>query len=293
VSVRHGAARPVGWHGAVEGTWRIVRPGAVSATAAVTAVGWVLGNGGRAAGGLWLACAVTAAAVAAANVHNDVVDVETDRVNGRDRPLAAGMLSVASARMLVRGLVAATLVAAAAMGFRLAVWAVVALCAGLAYSGWIQRVPVAGNAVVAALFANAVLFGAAAGGGVTATSVVAATEVLWFILGREFLKGIPDVAGDTAAGTVTVAGRWGPAVAAWLFAACAVLTGITAVAGSILTGRGPVHPVAVLATVTLPALLVARSLEVGRERIEVLSLVRLTALIWVSGSLDLLLLRGG
>jgi 4-hydroxybenzoate polyprenyltransferase len=116
---------------------------------------------------------------------------------------------------------------------------------------------------------------------------------VWFILGREFLKGIPDVAGDTAVGTVTVAARWGPTVAAWLFVACAVLTGITAVAGSIFTGRGPVHPIAVLATVTLPALLVARSPEVGREPIEVLSLVRLTALIWVSGSLDLLLLRGG
>ena len=78
---------------------------------------------------------------------------------------------------------------------------------------------------------------------------------------------------------------------------CAVLTAVTAVAGAILTGRPAVHPLAILAGVTVPAVLMARSLagragRAGRQgQAEVRSLVRLTALIWVSGPLAMLLLR--
>ncbi|MEA2716850.1 MAG: geranylgeranylglycerol-phosphate geranylgeranyltransferase [Actinomycetota bacterium] len=242
-------------------------------------------------GRLPLAALVTAAAVGAANVYNDVVDTEVDAVNRPERPLPAGVLTMRAARVMAGILTVTACIAAAGLGLELMAWATASLAVGLAYSDRLQRVPVVGNVVVALLFANAVLFGAAAAGAVTFASAFAAAEVMSFTLGREILKGVPDVEGDRAARHRTIASEWGAAVAVDLFCLFAALTAVVAAVAVAIGHACPVHLLAVLATVTVPAALIRRTLSRDPSPDRTRSMLERTVWIWVFGSLSLLLLR--
>lgn len=269
---------------------RILRPMALAATAGATAIGFALGSGGDQRE-LWLALLVTTSAVGASTVYNDIVDLDSDRLNRPDRPLPAGRLSMRAARIVSIALAAATLFAGLEMGTPTVLWVTASLTLGLAYSKWLQRTPILGNLVVAALFANAVVFGTAAGASVATPSLLAATEVFWFILGRESLKGIPDLEGDRATGTRTVATTWGVRAAVRTFSVCVGLALGTAAFAVLVAEACAAHLIVVVGAVTLPSALVARALMSTRSLERVAALVDMTSLIWLSGSIGLLLLR--
>lgn len=170
-----------------------------------------------------LRAALAAAAVGtAANVHNDLQDLAIDRVNRPDRPLPAGELTPAAARVL-----AATL---AVLGAGLAV-TVSALHAALAlgsllllavYNVRLKRTPLWGNLAVAAVLGLALPFGGLAVGSWTGPLLIGALFAFGTTLAREAAKDLEDVRGDAADGARTAAVVLGARPVARLAAAVAL-----------------------------------------------------------------------
>jgi geranylgeranylglycerol-phosphate geranylgeranyltransferase len=155
-------------------------------------------------------------------VTNDLRDVEADRVNKPDRPLPSGRVSRPAA------CTAAAILAVLVVGLASTVdgLAVLAACFTLAllvaYNVRLKSTVLLGNGLIAALS------GAALGvGGYTVGDPWALFSqgtgwpgvlVALFILAREVLKTIEDVAGDRSIGVRTVATAWGPGRAGQVFA---------------------------------------------------------------------------
>ncbi len=172
-----------------------------------------------------LFAAMSAACVgAAANVINDVYDVEIDRENRPDRPLAAGVVTPRGAwifwAVLTLAGVAAGFVASPVHGVVAA--AITALL--WAYAARLKRVPALGHVIVGAVVGLGLLFGAMAiaPAAVSGPRVIAGAGLAALLVAvREVVKAIPDVAGDSAHGAATL-----PVVAGSRVAARLALAGI-------------------------------------------------------------------
>jgi len=143
-------------------------------------------------------------ACAAGNALNDLVDVETDRVNHPHRVLVRNRLSRRFARHLVVVLNVVALAAGAAVS--LAVLAVGVVTVGLlvAYNLKLKRLPGAGNATVALLAGLTFVTGGLAVDPVLTFRLpgplIAAAFAFFFHLVREIVKDVQDMEGDRAAG---------------------------------------------------------------------------------------------
>ncbi len=189
---------------------RLVRAGNVLVSFAGTIVGG-LAAAGRGLGisellGLYLvlAAASTACVTAAGNVLNDVLDLESDRVNHPDRPLVTGAILAARARLLVVGLfVAAGALAAPVIVAEPLVGVILLLAVGalLAYEFRFKSAGFVGNHVVAFLTAAVFLYGGAAAGAIGPVLAFAALAYL-ATLSREVIKDMEDVAGDVGRTTL-------------------------------------------------------------------------------------------
>lgn len=271
----------------------LLRTGSVVAASALCLVGARLaggdgaGDGGRAA----VATVLVAAAVAFAQVVNDLTDLEVDRVGKPFRPLVAGTVGVPAARAVAAAAAAVSLLAGAALGP--AFVAVAALLLGLSwgYSRWWKGTVLLGNAVVALLTSTPVLVGAAAAGGVGRLALSAQVLVLVFMAGFELVKTGLDHDGDRAAGVRTVATAAGLRTAALLAAACCVGFAVVAAAPAVLAADGRAYaavmvPGAVLPTLVAAAILVRR----GRTAADLRRPLTLLRLAWYSGIAALVLL---
>ncbi len=159
---------------------------------------------------------------AAGNTANDLYDVDADRVNRPDRPLAGGGLSRNAALTIGglaggAGLFAAWWVSELVLGL-----AVAALLVMLVYSPLLKTVGPLGNLAVALTASLPLVYGAAAAGAWQVGLLPFGLAGLLH-LAREIVKDIEDVAGDRA--TVpprrTIPIVWGEAAA--LTTAAAVL----------------------------------------------------------------------
>lgn len=163
---------------------------------------------------------------AASNACNDLVDVEIDRHNRPDRPVASGAVSPEAARVIwialsVVGVVLGGLVSlgvgAVALGSALLLWL---------YNVRLKRTPGWGNIVVAVVIALALVYGALAVGAVTSTVAVGVGMTFLITLAREIVKDVEDVDGDAAEGARTLAvtrGAW------WTSRIALALIGLTMV----------------------------------------------------------------
>ena len=191
-------------------TLRLVRP----ANVAVSFLGTVVGGLAAAAVGLgpsrtlWfllvLAASSTGLVTAAGNVLNDLGDLEGDRLNHPERPLATGEVTPRAARGFTVGLFvagAAVAVPVALVEPWVGVILAVAIAALLAYElAWKAR-GLVGNIAVGGLTAMVFLYGGAAAGRPWVVLPFAAMAFL-ATLSREVIKDMEDVAGDTARRTV-------------------------------------------------------------------------------------------
>ncbi len=167
-------------------------------------IGGVVGVGSAAWGDLArplvLAAVAAASFTAGGNALNDIFDRETDRVNHPDRPLAAGQLTLGTARAF----------AASAFGISavLAVFinALALLIVGLnvmlmiSYEAWLKARGAAGNVVIAYLVGSLFLFAGVSVFRSTPdplirTGILAALA-FFATLGREITKDIEDMRGD-------------------------------------------------------------------------------------------------
>ncbi len=156
-----------------------------------------------------VAAASAALITAAGNIHNDLRDLEIDRINRPQRPLPAGRISTRAATIeaAVLGLA----------GWLLSWWLGPQLCAlasGVAvslylYNAYLKSTVLWGNLMVSALAAAAFPYGALAAGDIGRAWLPAAFAFL-FHFGREIIKDMEDVVGDRHQGVATLAFRLGP-----------------------------------------------------------------------------------
>jgi geranylgeranylglycerol-phosphate geranylgeranyltransferase len=240
---------------------QVVRPVNAALMAVGVGVGGMLGGGGAAlahAGGPLLLAAASATALgAAANAHNDVCDLEIDRVNRPDRPLPSGALSVPAARTVWAALTTLGVGLAALLSpLHLAVAAVSAVLLA-AYNADLKRRPLVGNLAVSVVIGLALPFGGAAvwatGTGKMAPVALGAAFAFGSTLAREVAKDIEDTEGDSTGGAVTLPVRFGVPVAAWLSAGAALGT-VAALPLGLWAG---LHPAFLLLALPTAALLLA------------------------------------
>lgn len=135
---------------------------------------------------------------------NDILDAEIDAVNNPYRPIPSGRVSKTEAAAF--GVV--TLFAGLLLAFVLSVLnfliALTAVGLMLYYNRFGKKTGLPGNAVVSANLAIPFIFGGAIGG-VNSTLYVFATLAFLAGMGREVIKGMADLAGDSKRGVRTLA----------------------------------------------------------------------------------------
>lgn len=203
----------------IAGLTRLVRPGAVLASATICLAGASFASTAPVPA-IVLAMLAVSCAVAAANVCNDIIDIEADRVNVPDRPLPSGTVSVPVAIVSSSVLAMVAVLVSLPLGLPHTLTVAVVLGASAWYSLRLKRIIIVGPLVVGLLLAAALVFGATLGSSATSLVAIGAVEIAVFTLGRETLKGVRDIDGDRRTGVRTVANVWGPKTAVATFATC-------------------------------------------------------------------------
>ena len=198
-------------------------------------------SGGTVAQWIVIAAASCSGALigAAGMVINDILDIEIDKVNKPERPLANGSVSVDRATLLYMILNAVGL----AFGFLLpptaqyiAIFAVLFL---YAYSAVLKRTVLMGNLAVGGMTGLAFLYGGAVVGGMERALLPA---VFAFLLncGREIIKDMEDVEGDRRHGAITLPVKFGMnagRAAATLFLAALIAAAVYPFAAGLYTWK--------------------------------------------------------
>ncbi len=163
-------------------------------------------------------------------VVNDVFDLEVDRVNRPDRAIPSGRVSAAAATKASYGLLAAGMVCSLLSLIPLAV----AIAAAYAFLSWLynskaKRIGLAGNLIVASSLAIPFIYGGAVSGGSIGGSLLLMMALTAFFsgVGREVVKGMADVEGDSKRDVQSVARRRGMAFAAAVGAVFFLLAVVT------------------------------------------------------------------
>jgi geranylgeranylglycerol-phosphate geranylgeranyltransferase len=142
--------------------------------------------------------------VAGSMAVNDILDAEIDAINNPNRPIPSGRVSKTEAAafavvMLLVGLLLAFMLSV--LNFLIALAAVGLM---LYYNRFGKKTGLPGNAVVSTNLAIPFIFGGAIGG-LNSTLYVFATLAFLAGMGREVIKGMADLAGDSKRGVRTLA----------------------------------------------------------------------------------------
>lgn len=145
---------------------------------------------------------------AAGNTHNDVIDIEIDRINRPDRVLPQGSISVSHAGMAAVACAAGALLAAVFVNWRVFATVAGALLLLFLYNRYLKRVPTAGNLAIALLSGMTFLIGGFACDPyltfhLPGPLIPAGFAVLYHLV-REILKDCDDVGGDGNRGVKTL-----------------------------------------------------------------------------------------
>ena len=166
---------------------------------------------------LGLAALSAALLTAAANVMNDIRDLEIDKINRPERPIPSGRISVRVAWTLYAILLSVGILLSGIVSIECFIIAILAAILSYIYNRWFKRTGIWGNMIVSSLVSLPFIYGATAvgrGGNLFIWSL--STAAFFATLGREILKGIADIKGDRAKGIRTVAVRYGRKVAGLL-----------------------------------------------------------------------------
>lgn len=172
---------------------------------------------------LLLASLSTLLVGAGANAINDAFDVEADAINRPDRPIPAGVVSVATARSAWAFLSIAGL----ALGFIVSAFhgliAIGAAAILYVYSARLKSTSVIGNVVIGATVAVALVYGALVFGSL---GPVIPAVIFAFLtnLAREVIKDVQDIPGDTAQDVKSLPLKSGARSGINLFLALVVIT---------------------------------------------------------------------
>lgn len=167
--------------------------------------------------------------VAGSMAINDILDEEIDVINSPNRPIPSGRVSKTEAAVFAAIMLPIGLSLAFIMSVLNLLIAIVAVCLMLYYNRFGKKTGLPGNAVVSANLAIPFLFGGAVGG---IAPIVCVFALLAFLagMGREVIKGIADIPGDSRRGVRTLAVTKGAGIAsksgATFFVAAVLLSAI-------------------------------------------------------------------
>lgn len=148
-------------------------------------------------------------------VINDYFDIEIDKINKPDRPLASGAIARFDALMFYAAVTGSGLIMSAYSTKTAFIIAFVAVPAIFLYSQRFKATPLIGNVMVGTLTGLAFIFGGAAVGNIR-LAIVPAVFALLINVGREIIKDMEDVEGDARLNAVTYPIRYGMKKAAQL-----------------------------------------------------------------------------
>ncbi|MEM1598482.1 MAG: geranylgeranylglycerol-phosphate geranylgeranyltransferase [Pyrobaculum sp.] len=190
--------------------WRLIR-GEHGVLASLASTASYIVAGGRELETALLLAASTFLAEAALFAHNDIANLEEDRVNRPDAPLVTGAVSLSTARAVALGSAVLGAVLALLLGPAPFLIYLTALTLGAAYNVKVKRVPLAGNFIVAFLTSMTYIYGMSAVGKYSQVLALLFASSLVANLGRELVKTAMDYEGDLRAGAKTLAVLIGPA----------------------------------------------------------------------------------
>ncbi|MCL4344064.1 MAG: UbiA family prenyltransferase [Nitrososphaerota archaeon] len=140
-----------------------------------------------------------------AMIINDILDINIDRINRPERPLASGRLELRSARYAALMMLTLGVLAAAALGaVELFIAALFALLSFF-YNWRLKRLGLLGNASVAASMSIPFVFGSLIKPELNSLIISLALTAFFAGVGREVIKGISDMKGDEKMGVRTIA----------------------------------------------------------------------------------------
>ncbi|MCL4341473.1 MAG: UbiA family prenyltransferase [Candidatus Thermoplasmatota archaeon] len=155
------------------------------------------------------------------NIINDVVDVETDRINHPRRPLVTGEISVKSAKIAVAvAFILAFVLSAAFVSLLAASVVILAELFLIAYEFRTKKLGLSGNIMISILVGLIFIFGG------IAVNSLDRMIILFFMamlanLSREIIKDIEDINGDTD--RITFPKRHGIRFAAYVAASSVII----------------------------------------------------------------------
>ena len=156
-------------------------------------------------------------------VANDVYDIEIDKVNSPQRPLASGAVKTRDAVVLAVVLSAGAIGFAALLGLWTFLTALLALALMIYYNTRGKKTGLVGNAVVSFNVALPFFFGGLAVNSIRPLLFIFSVVAFLANFGREVAKGIADVKGDSLRQIRTLAVVRGTKVAASASAALFVI----------------------------------------------------------------------
>jgi geranylgeranylglycerol-phosphate geranylgeranyltransferase len=167
--------------------------------------------------------------LAASMILNDYFDREIDAINEPNRPLPAGSVQTSEALSFALILAALGLYCAASTGFATLLIAILSLLIMISYNARVKRTGLLGNIFVSLNVAVPFVYGGFAVGSPTWTLAIFSILAFLSSVGREIVKGITDVPGDTSRGVKSIAATKGNKSAARYGAAffvCAVVLSV-------------------------------------------------------------------
>lgn len=153
---------------------------------------------------LLLAMLSAALVGSASNAQNDVFDLEIDRRNRPERPVASGAISTRLATITWAVLSILGIIAGAFVSIELTIVATASVGLLWLYNARLKGTPGPGNIVAAGIIALALLYGALAVSVVTPAVWAGVGLTFLLTLARELAKDIEDTVGDGAEGARTI-----------------------------------------------------------------------------------------
>ncbi len=202
---------------------KLLRPINVFMVSAMALAGVFFGNPNSPLTTYVLAVVVATSYTGIAMIHNDLLDIDIDRINAPNRALPSGRVSKKEAVIYMIILFVIGSISGAFLSPESALIMVLTLVLSLSYNARLKKMGFVGNLTVGITATSAFLYGDAAASGwdnfwpfINWTASIYLFIISAFLnTGREVCKGIMDTKGDAKYGVQTIAVLYGKKVAAY------------------------------------------------------------------------------
>lgn len=157
---------------------------------------------------VFLAALVASFVLASGNIINDISDVEVDKINRPERPIASGKITVTISYGVYIALVLISILISFFLNDIVFIIVLLSIVLLFVYSKYLKRIPLLGNITVAFLTGLVFIYGGVVIGNPSAAIIPAVFAFLINFI-REIIKDMQDVDGDKLVNVVTFPIKYG------------------------------------------------------------------------------------